>query len=115
MKFIYSFCIISVTLIVFSSCFKDNTGTLIVTYVDESNKPVQFGDIFIYENEIDFHDALFLTTLKTDGKGEVEFNKLIPGIYYFDVTHIRPSGLSQTLMGKAEVFPGQVTEGKLAP
>ena len=117
MKQVIFYILLFFTLINVSGCKKsiDPAGDLVVNARDGAGSSLVGTTVYLYDNQYDYDNFLHSETRVTDNSGQVRFEYLIPGVYYFECDFENNYGEIVTISGSANVYEGNETTFTLMP
>jgi len=117
MKKVLFYALLFFALINIAGCQKsiDPTGDLVINARDGVGSSLIGKTVYLYYNQYDFDNFLYSDTQVTNNSGQVRFEYLTPGVYYFECDFENNYGEIVTISGSGDVFEGNETTVTLMP
>jgi len=118
MKKVLFYALLLFALINIAGCQKsveDPAGDLVINARDGVGASLIGKTVYLYDNQYDYDNFLYSDTQVTDNSGQVRFEYLTPGVYYFECDFINTNGETVTIYGSGTVFDGNETTVTLMP
>ena len=117
MKKVLFYAFLFFALINIAGCRKsiDSTGDLVINARDGVGASLIGKTVYLYDNQYDYDNFLYSDTQVTNNSGQVRFEFLTPGVYYFECDFENTYGETVTISGSGNVFEGNETTVLLMP
>ncbi|NEW84305.1 MAG: hypothetical protein GZ094_18330 [Mariniphaga sp.] len=117
MKKVLFYSLLFFALISIAGCQKsiDSTGDLVINARDGVGASLVGTTVYLYDNQYDYDNFLYSETQITNNSGQVRFEYLTPGVYYFECDFENNYGEIVTISGSGAVFDGNETTVTIMP
>ncbi|MCX6249200.1 MAG: carboxypeptidase-like regulatory domain-containing protein [Bacteroidetes bacterium] len=90
------------SLVIISSCSEKsvNVGNLHITVVDSTGAPMEAAGIFISSSLLDMQTGYHVASAWTNSSGQVFFDDLAPGYYWYSAKGWNDSGAAMVYAGE---------------
>lgn len=118
MKQVLFYILLFFALVNLAGCEKsveEPTGDLVINARDGVGASLVGSTVYLYDNQFDYDNFLYSETQVTNNSGQVRFEYLTPGVYYFECDFVNSYGETVTISGAGDVFEGNETTVTLMP